>query len=211
MARQLHIRPVAFAAACAYVAEHHRHHRPPQGHKWSLQVVDNDGICHGVAMIGRPVAKALDNGLTMEVTRVATDGTRNACSCLYGRAWKITHLKGYDRLITYTQAGEDGASLRGAGWRKVAVLPPRHGWNCVSRPRKDHGVDGIERVLWERSAAGAPPLPPVPRNEIRNEMLAIILCRTCGEPIIRIPGPGRPPIYCGTACRVRAHRKRQPV
>jgi hypothetical protein len=207
---RLTVLPVGLDIARRVVAELHRHHTPPQGHKFSLQVLDDAGTRHGVAIIGRPVARALDTGLNLEVTRVATDGTPNACSALYAAAWRSARAQGYQRLVTYTQAGESGASLRGAGWRRVAMLPPRSGWDTPSRRRTDRGVDGVARVLWEAAAAGADALPALPRNGIRNEMLAAFTCRACGEPIIRTPGPGRPPLYCGTACRVRAHRRRQP-
>jgi hypothetical protein len=90
-------------------------------------------------------------GAGLEVTRVATDGTKFACSALYSAAWKVTAGLGYRRLITYTQAGESGASLAGAGWRVVAQRKPRAGWTAPSRPRVDRGVDGIARTLWEAS------------------------------------------------------------
>jgi hypothetical protein len=90
--------------------------------------------------------------MTLEVNRTATDGTPNANSLLYGAAWRATKAMGYRRLITYTQAGESGASLRAAGWKIVAELPPRRGWATPSRPRDDKGVDGVPRMLWEAPA-----------------------------------------------------------
>lgn len=147
----LHIVPVRFEDACGFVAMWHRHHKPPVGHKFSLGVADEQDRLVGVAMVGRPVARHLDDGLTLEVNRTATDGTANANSALYGAAWRAAKALGYRRLITYTQAGETGASLRGAGWRTVAQLPPRPGWNMPSRPRDDYGVDRMPRTLWEAS------------------------------------------------------------
>jgi hypothetical protein len=70
---------------------------------------------------------------------------------LYGTVWDATKALGYRRLITYTQAGESGASLKGAGWRVVAERPPRRGWNTPSRPRELRGTEGIPRTLWEAS------------------------------------------------------------
>jgi phosphoribosyl 1,2-cyclic phosphodiesterase len=93
-----------------------------------------------------------DDGRTLEVNRTATDGTRNANSKLYGAAWQVAKNLGYRRLITYTQAGESGDSLRGAGWRLLAARPARLGWDAPSRPRDDNGVDGIARTLWEAVA-----------------------------------------------------------
>ena len=147
----LRIVPVKFEDACGFVSMWHRHHKPPVGHKFSIGVVTPDDKLVGVAMVGRPVARFLDDGMTLEVNRSATDGTPNANSALYGAAWRATKALGYSRLITYTQAGESGSSLRGAGWRVVAERPPTNGWSVPSRPRDDHGVDHIARTLWEAS------------------------------------------------------------
>ncbi len=107
----------------------------------------------GVAIVGRPVARHLDDRQTLEVTRTATDGTHNANSALYGAAWRATKALGYTRLITYTQDGEGGASLRAAGYRVVAQRPPRPGWDRPSRPRTPTGTENIQRTLWEAGDA----------------------------------------------------------
>lgn len=150
-AGQLTVVPITFAEACDFVRRHHRHHEPPVGHLFSIGVADDTQTVHGVAIIGRPVARALQDGLTAEVTRSATDGTPHANSCLYGAAWRAVKAMGYRRLITYTQAGETGASLRGAGWRVVAVRPPRKGWDVPGRPRVDRHDTEVQRTLWEAS------------------------------------------------------------
>lgn len=147
----LQIVPVNFAEACGFVEMWHRHHQPPTGHKFSLGVADSDGVLRGVAIVGRPVARMLDDGRTLEVSRTATDGTPNANSMLYGAAWRAAKALGHRRLVTYTQRSESGNSLRAAGWRVVAERPARPGWNVPSRPREDRGVDGIARTLWEVS------------------------------------------------------------
>jgi len=142
--------PVTFADACAFVAAHHRHHKPPVGHKFCVGVAQ-DGVLVGVCIVGRPVSRVLaaDPIATLEVTRTGTDGTRNANSMLYAAAWQLTKNSGYARLITYTQEGESGASLRGAGWRVVAERPARKGWDTPSRARDGHGNDGVARTLLE--------------------------------------------------------------
>lgn len=152
MSDGLRLVPVGFSDACAFVAAWHRHHVPPIGHKFSIGVADGDGLLRGVAMVGRPVARHYDDGLTLEVNRTATDGTANANSMLYGAAWRAAKALGYSRLITYTQAGESGASLRAAGWSVVAELNERRGWDTPSRPREGRGVDGIQRTLWEAAS-----------------------------------------------------------
>ena len=146
----LEIVPVSFADACEFVSELHRHHRPPVGHKFSIGAADGDTLV-GVVMVGRPVARSYDDGQTLEVTRSCTDGTEHANSMLYGAAWRAAKALGYRRLITYTQDGESGSSLRGAGWKVVAQRPPRKGWDTPSRRRDGNGNDGIARTLWEAS------------------------------------------------------------
>ena len=131
----LSILPIRLRAASAYIERNHRHHKPPVGCLFCLSVSDGERIV-GVAVIGRPVARMADDGLTAEVTRLCTDGTRNASSCLLGAAWRACRAMGYRQLITYTLPEEGGASLRGAGWRCVG----RAGggtWSRESRPRVD--------------------------------------------------------------------------
>ncbi|MGP8443152.1 XF1762 family protein [Burkholderia vietnamiensis] len=148
--------PTSLEEANAFVAEHHRHHAPVVGHKFSIAVADDmlmgrfdhPGVC-GVAIVGRPVARGNDDGWTLEVTRCCTDGTRNACSALYGAAWRAARALGYSRLITYTLSTEGGASLRGAGWRLVGARGGGN-WNTPARPRIDTAelLRG-QKHLWE--------------------------------------------------------------
>lgn len=147
----LRVVPVSFADACEFVAAWHRHLDPPRGHKFSMGVADETNVLRGVAIVSRPVARMMQDGFTLEVTRTATDGTTNAPSMLYGAAWRAAKALGYRRLITMNQDGESGASLRAAGYRIVAERRPRKGWDTPSRPREDHGVDGVQRLLWEAS------------------------------------------------------------
>jgi hypothetical protein len=145
----LHIVPVSFKTACEFVAAHHRHHDAPRGHKFSLGVADDD-LLVGVAVVGRPVSRVIAaDGVTLEVIRTATDGTQNANSMLYGAAWRATKALGFDRLITYTQEGESGSSLRAAGFRVVGERRARGGWSVPSRPRVSKGTEGVARTLWE--------------------------------------------------------------
>jgi hypothetical protein len=146
--------PVSFADACAFVAEHHRHHAPPVGHKFSLGVAAGT-VLVGVAIVGRPVARLYDDGRTLEVTRVATDGTAHAASMLYAAAWRASKALGFRRLVTYTQYGEPGTSLRAAGWTVIAERPARPGWDRPSRPREPKGTENVQRFLWEQSTEGA--------------------------------------------------------
>ena len=116
----LTLTPVSLAEANAFVAQHHRHHKPVTGHKFSIGCTA-DGRLVGVAIVGRPVSRYLDNGLTLEVNRLCTDGTKNACSMLYAAAWRAARAMGYEKIITYTLDTESGASLRAAGWTCAAL------------------------------------------------------------------------------------------
>lgn len=145
---RLTIVPITFRQACSFIAAHHRHHRPPPGMKFTIGVSVRHRLV-GVATVGRPVARHLDDGRTVEVTRTCTDGTPNANSALYGAAWRTARSMGYQRLITYTQDGETGASLRAAGLTPVASLRPRPGWSTPVRSRTSRGVDNIARIRWE--------------------------------------------------------------
>lgn len=146
---RLTVVPSELDEANAFVKQHHRHHDPVIGHKFSLAVADEIGTVRGVAIIGRPTSRRRQDGWTLEVTRLATDGCPNACSALYAASWKATKALGYRRLGTYTLKTESGASLRAAGWRVVGETPGRS-WSVPSRPRVDkHPLQA--RLLWEAS------------------------------------------------------------
>lgn len=147
--KDLVIVPCDFSEANAFVAKHHRHHRPIPGAKFSVAVA-RDGDIVGVAMVGRPVARMLDDGWTLEVNRVATDGTKNACSMLYGAAWRVAKAMGYRKLVTYILNTEPGTSLSAAGWKVCAEVVGRS-WSCTSRPRIDkHPTQG--KIRYEVQA-----------------------------------------------------------
>lgn len=132
----LRLTPTTLAEANTFVAMHHRHHKPVVGHKFSIAVSNKDDVV-GVCIVGRPVSRHLDNGLTLEVTRCCTDGTKNAPSMLYGAAWRVAKGLGYIRLITYIIKGqEEGTSLKAAGWRLIGDAGGGN-WNCKARPRVD--------------------------------------------------------------------------
>lgn len=147
---RLTLQPITYPEAAAFIAEHHRHHLPPQGWKFGIAVNDGERV-RGVVTVGRPVARHLDDGLTLEVTRCCTDGAKNAPSMLYGAAWRAAKALGYKRLITYTLAEEPGTSLRAAGWRLVAESSGGS-WSRDGRPRVDtHPTQS--KLRWE--AVGA--------------------------------------------------------
>ena len=131
----LTLTPVSLAEANAFVAQHHRNHKPVTGHKFSIGCTA-DGQLVGVAIVGRPVSRYLDNGLTLEVNRLCTDGTKNACSMLYAAAWRAARAMGYEKIITYTLDTESGASLRAAGWTCAGLAGGKR-WTGSRRPAAD--------------------------------------------------------------------------
>ena len=142
----MELRPITLRAARRFVAAHHRHHDAPQGGKFALAAWSGEQLV-GVAIVGRPVSRMLDNGLTAEVIRVATDGTRNACSFLYARAKRAAQAMGYRKVLTYTLEEESGASLRAVGWERVGVAGGGS-WSVPSRPREDkHPTQ--RKIRWE--------------------------------------------------------------
>lgn len=145
----LETQPIDYSEACEFITRFHRHHVPARGWKFGIAVNDGEKVV-GVVMVGRPVSRHRADGWTLEVTRCCTDGTKNACSKLYGAAWQAAKALGYKRLITYTLAEEGGASLRAAGW--TIIGESRGGtWNRKERHRVDKHPT-TPKLLW--TAAG---------------------------------------------------------
>ena len=143
---RLTVVPIDLAEANAFILEHHRHHGEVVGHKFSIGAAMGEGIV-GVCIVGRPVARMRDDGVALEVTRLCSDGTRNACSFLYGAAARASFALGYKRIGTYILASENGASVKAAGWRMIGETPGRS-WSVPSRPRVDkHPLQ--KRMLFE--------------------------------------------------------------
>ena len=143
---RLDLHPLELSEANVFIAKHHRHHGEVVGHKYSIGLAKGDDVV-GVIVVGRPVSRGFDDGLTLEVTRCCTDGTSNACSKLYAAAWRAAKAMGYKRMVTYTLASESGDSLLAAGWHVLHEVPGRS-WSCQSRPRVDkHPLQ--DKFCWE--------------------------------------------------------------
>lgn len=145
---RLHLTPVTLRQAQAFVAVHHRHLGPPVGHRFSIGAATDADELVGVIVVGRPVARHLDDGHTAEAVRLATTGLPNTCSLLLAAGWRAACALGYRRLVTYIRTDEPGASLRAAGFHAVATVAPRQGWPCTSRQRVDCGADHTPRLRW---------------------------------------------------------------
>lgn len=138
--------PLTLREARAFVAQHHRHHQPPQGGLFAIGA-ELGGAITAVAIVGRPVARMLADGYTAEVVRLCSTGERNACSLLYAACWRAARAMGYRRLVTYTLAEEGGASLRAAGWRCLGEAGGGS-WSRKDRPRVDtHPMQ--TKLRWE--------------------------------------------------------------
>ena len=143
---RLELIPMKLDEANAFVELHHRHHSPVPGCKFCIGVSLDGRVC-GVAIVGRPVARMLDDGWTLEVNRTCTDGSSNANSMLYGAARRAAWALGYKRLITYTLPSESGVSLTAAGWKCIGEAGGGS-WSRPSRPRVDtHPTQ--RKLLWE--------------------------------------------------------------
>lgn len=127
--------PIELSKANAFVEKLHRHHKPVHRDKFRLACVADDGHICGVIQCARPVSRVLDDGFTIEVVRLCTDGEPNACSFLYSRMARIAKEMGYKRIITYILQSEDGASLRASGWIMDAENVGGGSWDTPSRPR----------------------------------------------------------------------------
>lgn len=198
---------ITLKEAQEFVDRHHRHHKPPIGHKLSIGVrITGTEELVGVAIVSRPVARLLDDGGdTLEVSRTCTDGTRNANSALYGAVWRICRELGARRIITYTQNGEPGTSLRGAGFTQVARRKPHPGWDRPGRKRAADHPTNIGRVLWLR---GEPFPDSHETSDECDETLRPKQCTQCGCDLHQ-PRTGRPRRTCSDTCRQRARRQRR--
>jgi hypothetical protein len=149
------IRPIAFKNAKIFVDEHHRHNVSPQGHKFSIGLFEGESLI-GVIIVGRPIARHNDDGLTAEVTRCCVlEGCKNANSMLYGSAWRTAKGMGYKKIITYTLISESGISLKAAGWEQVGIVKGMEkGWDRPSRARvKAERYPTEDKIKWQKVTA----------------------------------------------------------
>lgn len=177
--------PCSVTRAREVVDAWHRHHGSSTSALYACAVATEDGTVRGVALIGRPVARLLDDGWTLEVTRVATDGTPNACSALYSASRRMATALGYARLFTYTRADESGTSLRAAGWDDDGPIRARS-WDMPGRPRVDK-TEIVQRRRWRMANVGAVPIALLWPEELASPQGALfgleLAAIDCGESI----------------------------
>lgn len=149
MVERLSLVPLDLASANEFVSKVHRHHPKVVGHKFSLGAMRGDDVA-GVVIVGRPVARMRDDGWTLEVTRLASDGSKNVCSFLYGASARAAFALGYRRIGTYILASEPGTTLSASGWRLVGEVRGRS-WSREARPRVDNHPT-CDKLLFERAS-----------------------------------------------------------
>lgn len=139
--------PITQREAFAFVKKHHRHHEAPRGSLLIIGAESHEAIV-GVAIVGRPVSRHLDDGYTAEVTRLCVlPSVPNACSFLYAACWRACRAIGYRKLVTYTLPEEGGASLRAAGWKLIGEAGGGS-WSRKDRPRVDTHPTQV-KLRWE--------------------------------------------------------------
>ena len=143
----LELIPITLVEANQFIKENHRHHQPVPGCKFCIAISDGEKIV-GVAIVGRPVARYLDDGWTLEVNRTCTDGTKNVNSMLYGACQRAAFAMGYKKLITYTLSEEGGVSLKASNWKCIGEVGGGS-WSRRNRPRVDmHPLQ--KKLRWEK-------------------------------------------------------------
>lgn len=153
-----------------FVARVHRHHKPVRGHRFSIGAQIGERLV-GVVIVGRPVARRTDQTQIAEVTRLATDGTKNACSFLYARAARAAESLGYREIQTFILESEPGTSLVAAGWTRVG--PSAGGdWNRPSRGGRRTDQPQEPKVKWNRLLRLLPLRIPRARPWLEPKLLA---------------------------------------
>lgn len=142
----MEIKPITFRTACDFVEKYHRHHKPSIGCKFSVGLYDDENLV-GVAICGRPVSRHLDDGITCEITRLCTDGTRNACSMLYGACCRIAKAMGYKLIITYILESENGASLKASNFVCDGIAGGTH-W--TGQRNRGQAIPAEMKTRWHR-------------------------------------------------------------
>lgn len=143
----LRLEPATLAKANEFVSKFHRHHGKCTGHRFSLACYRGD-VLVGIAIVGRPVARMINQQLVCEVNRLCTDGSKNVCSFLYSACARVAREMGFSKIITYILESESGDSLRASGW--ICDGPAGGGnWNVPSRPRMTNSPTGLKN-RWSK-------------------------------------------------------------
>ena len=151
MSKNLSVIPLSLKEANEFVTKHHRHNKKCTGHKFSIGA-EYQGRLVGVVIVGRPVARKLDNKFTLEINRncVLDDAPKGTCSFLYAKAIKIWQTMGGKKIITYTLENESGSSLKAVRFNKdttIRIFKKNTGWT-TRKNRVWQKVQSIPRIRW---------------------------------------------------------------
>ena len=149
----LRLFPATLKQANEMVDKLHRHHKPVVGHRFSIGCEDDKGIVHGMAIVGRPVARAVDQNRVAEVTRLVTDGTPHVCSKLYAACARAAEAIGYNWIQTTILENETGVSLIAAGWHFDHMIKGRD-WNCPSRGGRRIDQPMCDKKVYKKELRG---------------------------------------------------------
>ena len=145
--------PTTIKQANAMISVLHRHHKPVVGHRFSIGCKDENGVVRGIAVVGRPVAREVDQYGVAEVTRLVTDGTPNVCSKLYSACARAAKAMGYERIQTTILESELGTSLKASGWTFDHSIKGRD-WNCPSRGGRRTDQPMCDKQVWVKILNG---------------------------------------------------------
>ena len=149
MAKELSIIPLSLKEANEFVTKHHRHNKKCAGHKFSVGAMYKNELV-GVVIVGRPVARKLDNRFTLEINRncVLDSAPKGTCSFLYSRAMKVWQSQGGKKILTYTLETEPGSSLKAVNFNAAAKTGFfKGGWQNRSNRRE---YTPIRKIRWEK-------------------------------------------------------------
>lgn len=166
----LFVVPIELADANAAIESWHRHHQPCVGHRFSLGVVDEQGVLHGAAVVGRPVARLAGHpSQVIEVNRLVSDGTRNVCSMLYSAAARASKELGFLKIQTYILADEEtGVSLKASGWVCEGIAGGGQWKHTDGQARRTDQPTG-KKMRWAKVLNnGKPLLTVVPKSSLET-------------------------------------------
>lgn len=166
----MRIVPIELKELNILVYKYHRHHKPVQGHRFSIGLENNDEYV-GACSVGRPVARLGGNPKeVLEVTRLVCRGDKNSCSMLYSAAARVGKELGYLKIQTYILESESGVSLKASGWKCEDDCCGGGGWNDRNgkKRRTDQPICKKQRwvkILSEHKTNIGISLPNVAQNK----------------------------------------------
>ncbi len=149
----LKARPLTLKQANELINLLHRHHKKVQGHRFSIGALDENEDLVGAIVVGRPVARAMPQYEVAEVTRLVTNGYKNACSFLYAAAARAAKAMGFLKIQTYILESESGISLKAAGW-SLEKKTKGGDWNTPARRGRRTDQPQVKKQRWSKALNG---------------------------------------------------------